>query len=81
MDDHESAPAGAPFLRVVRGELAPEEIAALVAALTLTARSRAARGASDTRERPASAWRDRSRLTRPALHPGPGAWRASAWPR
>lgn len=65
-----------PFLRVVRGELTPEETAALVAVIaTRTAQSRAVAAA------PRSAWRDRSRALRQPLSPGPGAWRASGRPR
>lgn len=71
-----------PFLRVVRGDPTPEEVAALVA--VLTARAAAAREGAG--ERRASRWADRSRLLRgpaaEALRPrGPGAWRASGLPR
>jgi hypothetical protein len=67
----------APFLRVVRGDPTPEEIAALVA--VLTARARAA-SASPPAPRPRSAWSDPSRRLRGTLPHGPGAWRASALP-
>jgi len=64
-----------PFLRVVRGEPADDELAALVA--VLAART-AAPSTVDTP--PRSAWADpASRLRRP-LHPGPAAWRRSALP-
>ncbi|MFI0447778.1 acyl-CoA carboxylase subunit epsilon [Actinomadura sp. 6N118] len=78
----------APFLQVVRGEPTAEEIAALVAVLTARAQAAAAararaeeRGTGRT-----SRWADRSRqLSGPVaegLRPrGPGAWRASAFPR
>jgi hypothetical protein len=63
-----------PVLRIVRGEPTPEELAALVA--VVAARS----GAPAPAPKPIpSAWTDRARLVRPHLHPGPGAWRASAW--
>jgi len=64
-----------PFLQVVRGDATPEEIAALVAVI-------AALGPS-TRPapRPRSSWADPVRSLRTPLHPGPGAWRASALPR
>jgi acyl-CoA carboxylase epsilon subunit len=72
-------PAGDPALRVVRGDAASEEIAALVAALM--ARSGSAAGAARPAIRPAGgAWSDRSRQLRRPLHPGPGAWRRSGWP-
>ncbi len=66
-----------PFLRVVRGEPTPEELAALV--VVLQARATATAGAGPAG--PFSAWRDRSRYVRQPLRPGPGAWRASALPR
>jgi hypothetical protein len=65
-----------PVLRVIRGDAAPEEIAAVVAAL-LSAAASDAFGASDA---PPSAWSDRSRLLRRPVHPGPDAWRRSALP-
>ncbi|HEV7934167.1 MAG TPA: acyl-CoA carboxylase subunit epsilon [Actinomadura sp.] len=65
-----------PFLQVVRGEPTAEEVAALIAVLTI----RASRGAG-RRGRRGSGWADRSRLMRAPLTPGPGAWRASAFPR
>lgn len=66
-----------PFLRVVRGDATPEEIAALVA--VLTARAAVAKPAEDTRR--VSAWADRSRSVRTTLPHGPGAWRTSTFPR
>lgn len=75
-----TVPESEPFLRIVRGDPSPEEIAALVA--VLTARARAAAAARDGHERrPVSAWRDPSRLVRRPLPHGPGAWRGSALPR
>ncbi|MBK5307340.1 MAG: acyl-CoA carboxylase subunit epsilon [Frankiaceae bacterium] len=63
-----------PLLRVVRGDATTEEIAALVAVLT----SRTA-ASVDTPDPAPSLW---SRpVLRTALHPGPGAWRASSLPR
>lgn len=62
-----------PLLRVVRGDAAPEEIAALVAVL-------AARAAPEPAERPArdtGGWAHPSRLLRRPLTAGPGAWRAT----
>lgn len=64
-----------PFLRVVRGDATPEEIAALVAVLSARPGKPQATG---TRR---SAWADRSRQLRTPLPHGPGAWRASALPR
>jgi Acyl-CoA carboxylase epsilon subunit len=67
-----------PFLRVVRGDATPEEIAALVA--VLTARARAAEAARPTPPRRRSAWADPARRLRRPLPHGPGAWRAGALP-
>jgi hypothetical protein len=59
-----------PYLRIVRGDATPEEIAALVVALTPAPPVKAARKREN--------WR-KSRLRAP-LAPGGGAWRASALP-
>jgi hypothetical protein len=75
---NETGPAEAPpFLRVVRGEPTAEETAALVAAL-MAARARRSAAAG---RRGRSLWADRSRLVRRPTAPGPGAWRASAFPQ
>ncbi len=74
---NDERPEGRPFLRVVRGDPTPEELAALVA--VLTARSAGAEAAAPAP--PRSAWSDRSRQLRRPLSPGPGAWRRSALPR
>ena len=73
---NDERPEGRPFLRVVRGNPTPEELAALVA--VLMARS----GEAETAPaRTRSAWSDRSRqLLRHPMSPGPGAWRRSALP-
>ena len=68
-------PPAAPFLRVVRGDPTPEELAALVVAVAAMSGGTAA---------PAplrSQWRNRGRNIRPAIGPSPGAWRASGLPR
>jgi Acyl-CoA carboxylase epsilon subunit len=65
-----------PVLRVVRGDPTPEELAALLAVLSV--RSRAA--AAPTSPTPTSSWNDRSRLVRRPVHPRPGGWRRSALP-
>ena len=75
------ADEAAPYLRVVRGDASPEEIAALVAALAAVAAARAR--ADDAQPAPAPArsnWNDPARLMRAAPHPGPGGWRRSALP-
>jgi len=64
------------MLRVVRGEPAPEELAALVAVVTARASA-----STESGKRAVAVWRDPARLVRRPVHAGPGAWRASAWPQ
>ena len=64
-----------PVLRVIRGDATPEEVAALLAVVAARAAA-----ASPARPRTAAAWTDRGRVLRAPVAPGPGAWRASAWP-
>jgi acyl-CoA carboxylase epsilon subunit len=66
----------APFLRVVKGDASPEEIAALVIALAVLRTDSEPERATTSR----SAWNDRSRLLRSPVHPSPGGWRRSALP-
>ena len=69
-----------PFLRVVRGEASPEEIAALVATLTAIAAARS-RAADEAKPAPVpSQWNAPARRLRAPLHPAPGVWRRSALP-
>ncbi|MPZ60747.1 MAG: acyl-CoA carboxylase subunit epsilon [Propionibacteriales bacterium] len=70
-----------PMLRVVKGDPAPEDLAALVA--VVSARSAAARsaGATGGQKSPRSAWADRGALVRQPLPRGPAAWRNSTRPR
>jgi len=65
-----------PPLRLVRGDASPEEVAALLAVLSAASAGADARPAS----RHTSSWAARERAVRRPLIPGPGAWRASAWP-
>jgi hypothetical protein len=68
-----------PYLRVVRGDASPEEIAALVAALAAVAAARAAAAAAERRPaRPQ--WNAPARLLSAPARPGAGAWRRSALP-
>jgi hypothetical protein len=62
-----------PLLRVVRGAPSAEELAALVAVVA----SRASAAEPEPAARPL--WG--RPVVRPALTPGPGAWRASGLPR
>lgn len=73
--DH-ATKADPPLLRVVRGDPAPEELAAVVAVLAV------ATSAAPAETEPARGqWSARGRNVRPALSHGPDAWRASGMPR
>jgi len=63
-----------PLLRVVKGDLTPEELAALVAVV-------AARGSAGApaKQRPRSEWGHPARAVRGVHRPGTDAWRRSAW--
>jgi hypothetical protein len=73
----DGAAAERPPLRLVRGDATPEEVAALLAVLS------AAAGGDDPAPAPrtVSRWASPERAVRRPLTPGPGAWRASGWPR
>lgn len=65
------------LFRVVRGEPTAEELAAL----TVTLAAVASAGGGAPAPKPRSAWNDPASHQRAQLDPGPGAWRASTWPR
>jgi hypothetical protein len=69
-----------PYLRVVRGDPSPEELAALVA--VLMAAGPAGSGPADQAQpRPVpSRWNSPARLLRVPVHPAAGGWRRSALP-
>jgi acyl-CoA carboxylase epsilon subunit len=69
-----------PFLQVVRGDAAPEEIAALVATLAAIAAARSTAAAQAKPAHVLSHWNAPARRLRAPLHPAPGAWRRSALP-
>jgi len=62
------------MLRVVSGSPTPDELAVVVAVL-------ASRAATVTEQPVWSLWGRKSRMVRPSLRPGYGAWRASTMPR
>jgi acyl-CoA carboxylase epsilon subunit len=70
-----SEPEKAPFLRVVRGDATPEEVAAVVAVLA------SLRAPAPAPKRRAPEWNAPHRLVRRTLPHGPGGWRSSALPR
>jgi hypothetical protein len=65
----------APFLRIVKGDATPEEIAALVAVLGSLG------GTSAPPSPPPPAWSAHHRKIRVTPPHGPGGWRSSALPR
>jgi Acyl-CoA carboxylase epsilon subunit len=71
-------PGQAPALVVVRGNPSDEQIAAVVAVLSVRARSG---GVARRGEPGRSEWSARHRLLREPLARAPGGWRASALPR
>ena len=68
---------GESVLRVVRGRPSAEELAALTA---LVAAGETARPATPTDGSLRGRWNDPARAMQQPLPPGPGAWRAAAWP-
>ena len=64
------------LFRVVRGEPTDAELAALAVVLAV-----AAAAPPPARPLARSAWTDPAARLRRPLPVGPGAWRASAWPR
>jgi hypothetical protein len=63
--------------RIVRGEATDEEVAALTVVLAAAAASATTTAPAAVRDR----WSDPTARLRVPLHPGPGAWRTSTWPR
>ncbi len=74
-----SASDGAkPVLRVVKGDLTAEELAALVAVIAAR-NAAAAHAAARTTTAPRTQWGHPSRMARTPHHFGPGQWRSSAF--
>ena len=69
-----------PYLRVVRGDANPEEIAALVSALAAVAAARSRAAAAEAKAPVRSNWNAPARLLRTPVHPAAGGWRRSALP-
>ncbi len=68
-----------PVITVTRGSATPAEIAVITAVL-LAARARAAAGDPSARPAPRPQWAARSRALPAFPRSGPGAWRASVLP-
>ncbi|WP_042399685.1 acyl-CoA carboxylase epsilon subunit [Streptacidiphilus carbonis] len=65
-------------IKILHGSPSPEELAAVLAVVSARAAANAARPPDHG---PTSQWADRARNLRVPAHPGPDAWRASAWAR
>ena len=63
-----------PFLRVIRGDATPEEVAAVVAVLS------SLQGEAPEKPRRRPEWSHYRRAQRVTLRRGPGGWRASGLP-
>jgi hypothetical protein len=74
------APAAKPILRVVKGDLTAEELAALVAVIAVR-NAAAANAATGTKPKTRPAWGHPATMTRTPHRHGPGAWRQSALTR
>jgi len=73
-------PSHMPILRVVKGDLTPEELAALVAVVAAR-NAAAANAASRTTKAPRSEWGHPARQVRPVHTFGPDQWRRSNFGR
>ena len=78
MTEEAPPPDAGPTLRLVRGDAAPEEIAALLAVLSARSASSASTSAPEATRR---GWADPARALTRTPRPGPGAWRSSGAPR
>lgn len=74
----EETPVVKPALRVVKGDLTPEELAALVAVIAAR-NAAAAHAASRTKVAQRSQWGHPARVARAPHRFGPGQWRSSAF--
>lgn len=70
-------PVAKPILRVVKGDLSPEELAALVAVISVR-NAVAANAAARPKPKVRSAWGHPASMARKTHRVGPGAWRQSA---
>ncbi|WP_441245791.1 acyl-CoA carboxylase subunit epsilon [Kitasatospora sp. McL0602] len=69
-----------PPIQVLHGQPTPEELATVLAVVSVrAAAAEAAAQAAARADGPASAWDDRARRLAPTPQPGPSAWRTSGW--
>ena len=72
----------APGIEILHGNPTAEEVAVVVAVVAAAVAGSASRSSNDGGgARPRSGWTARERNVRAPLHPGPGGWRASAFPQ
>ncbi|MBS2535041.1 hypothetical protein KGQ20_19925 [Catenulispora sp. NF23] len=72
----------APEIRVLHGNPTAEEVAVVVAVIAAAAAGTPSRSSNDGAGRGGrSGWTARERNVRTPSHPGPGGWRASAFPQ
>jgi hypothetical protein len=74
----DETPMHRPILRVVKGDLTPEELAALVAVVAAR-NAAAARAAGRTKPKLRSQWGHPDRMVRAPHRVGPDQWRRSAF--
>ncbi|MEJ7636213.1 acyl-CoA carboxylase subunit epsilon [Aeromicrobium sp.] len=77
-DATDEQPGHQPVLRVVKGDLTPEELAALVAVVAAR-NAAAAHAAARTRPQIRSQWGHPARMARAPHRFGPDQWRRSAF--
>ena len=77
-EDADQVVEAKPVLRVVKGDLTPEELAALVAVVAAR-NAAAAHAAARTKAAPRSQWGHPARTVRTPHRFGPGQWRSSAF--
>lgn len=61
----------------IKGNASEDEVAAIIAVVAAIGNEHP----SDTSTHAVNLWAAKGRMTRPAVRPGPGAWRASTMPR
>lgn len=69
-------------IEILHGNPTPEEVAVVVAVVAAAVAGSSSRSSNDEGgARRRSGWTARERGVRTPLHPGPGGWRASAFPQ
>ena len=74
MSNEQSSGSTDPVLNVVSGNPNDEELAVVISLLSRLPHTEV------VQPNPPSHWSNRAAMMRPRINPGPGAWRASAFP-